>query len=290
MVKIRVWQCLWIAWFIVLYGLERMNWPVPIHSSVLVSAAVLGLAFISIRPVARIPLGWLPIISLIVTLTVKLFAGYTLRDIQLSGTLLNVSLLTIGLALSQRIALIFHRFESAVRELTLLQSNAKSMPFAVREAQFYREVQRARRFRRPLTLVTLGPDGEESSQRLNETIEEVQRKMGRRLVEAEILNSLQHSLPEGDVVAQRDGHFVVLLSEVDEQEASKTVRHLLQRISQSSGVRLRAGMASFPEQEVTLVGLLKRAEDELHAFQEAERVTENASPNSVEHLVGGLSS
>jgi GGDEF domain-containing protein len=69
------------------------------------------------------------------------------------------------------------------------------------------------------------------------------------------------------VIAERDGHFLLLLPEAGRQEAERVAKRLEQVAADRHGIDLRFGIASFPHQEITFDKLLETAETDLRAIE-----------------------
>ncbi len=127
------------------------------------------------------------------------------------------------------------------------------------------EVERARRYGRPFTLLMIGPD---------EWTEYVQR-VGKQQAEATIAELAQHFLARlrvVDTLIHMDGaRFAAMLPETGVEGAQVVAEKIVAVGEELIGQELRTGIASFPDDEVTAAGLMREAEEAL-AFAEAASI------------------
>jgi hypothetical protein len=135
----------------------------------------------------------------------------------------------------------------------------------------YREVRRARNYRRPLALLAISTSGDDHDAPLNHFIEEVQRERVREYVAARIAHLLSNEMKDCDIITRRNAHFVVLVPEVSHSEAAALLKKLEATAKEKLGFDLKTGLATFPDQEVTFEGLVQRAEAILHDASAGER-------------------
>jgi hypothetical protein len=127
------------------------------------------------------------------------------------------------------------------------------------QGEIYREVRRARRYERPLTLVTISPTQQSMTGAINNLVHEVQRASIKKYVDAKLVALLSNELPDCTTVASCDDHFVLLLPEAGKEETAETLDWIMTRVRDELGLQLTAGAAAFPDEEVTFTGLLARA-------------------------------
>ena len=65
------------------------------------------------------------------------------------------------------------------------------------------------------------------------------------------------------IVTQRNDHFVILLPETPRDEVEKIVKKLGLVSEEKLGVKLKIGLSTFPDEEITFETLLQRAEAEM---------------------------
>jgi hypothetical protein len=150
--------------------------------------------------------------------------------------------------------------ESLVGDISRL-----SRPFAVGQGEIYREIRRARMHQRPLTMLAVAPGEQPAGTVSSRLAEEVRRESLQRWVTARLAGLVTEQARETDIVTERDGHLVALLTETSAEDAQRFATRLAASAEERLGVSVRVGLASFPDQEVTFERLLERAEAGMRA-------------------------
>jgi hypothetical protein len=111
-----------------------------------------------------------------------------------------------------------------------------------------RELARARRHARNLSLLAFDIAGDSANE------------SGRRGSDLRRLTaSLAESLRITDAIGTRGGRVLVLLTELESQDVDAVLGRLREELDPDVASRLEVGSASFPDEEVTFVGLRERA-------------------------------
>lgn len=127
------------------------------------------------------------------------------------------------------------------------------------------EVERARRYGRPFTLLMLAPDD------WPDYVQRVGVQQAERMV-AELAQHYLARLRTVDTLIQvRTATFAVLLPETGVEGAQVAAEKLCGAGDDLLGAEVRAGIASFPDDEVTAAGLMREAEEAL-AFASAAAI------------------
>jgi hypothetical protein len=262
MKSMRVWLAAGFAWWLMLTELERLH-PEPGMVPFVSAFAGLGvLALLFLPSLARVPRHWLLVGALGIYAVSKIALGYPLGGVLLAQTLLEGAVIGATLLLWQRVGAVLLEFQDAVMRMTLAPAGPVPEGFEVAQGQIYREVRRARRHRRPLTLVAIRAEGAEEAPP-NELLELMQREGVERYAVARLARLLADQTQDCDVVAERDGHLVTLLPETGREEAEQIVGRIASEARSRLGLSLRVGLSTFPNEEVTFDGLIKRAEDDM---------------------------
>lgn len=263
--KLRMWIVALVAWFFLFYNIERFHEPINIASFVYIYTAGITGLLIFVRPIYRIS----PILSgsLLVAVFVmcKAFFGYDIAGVHLPLTVTEACAVLITIMLSRKVISSITEFEQAATDALLIQLDSQLSNFDMGQGEIYREIRRARQFNRPLALVALSPTEQSISQSLNRFMQEVQQKAVETYVHARVAEVLSHEVSHCDLIARRNNHFVMILPETDRDGANALARRLRETVESQLGVKLQAGTACFPDQEVTFTGLLERAESEMRS-------------------------
>lgn len=127
------------------------------------------------------------------------------------------------------------------------------------------EVERARRYARPFTLLMIAPDN------WDDYVQRVGRQQSQRII-AELAQHYLARLRNVDTLIQTEGaQFAALLPETGVEGAQVAAEKLAAAGEDLLGVEVRTGIASFPDDEVTAAGLMREAEEAL-AFAQAASI------------------
>src|SRR5262249_12689784 len=162
-------------------------------------------------------------------------------------TLFLVSRLARGLALADEV----------LHEFALGPAHEVAEPFSRTQGEMFREVRRARRYERPLSLLALSAQGAQPPAALGRLAEEARLESLDRYVSGKLATLLDEETAGSSVIADRGEHFLVLLPESNRQEAEQVAHRIRRAAEERHGMSVRCGIASFPHQEITFDKLLE---------------------------------
>ncbi|MCI0393926.1 MAG: diguanylate cyclase [Chloroflexi bacterium] len=255
----RYWLLLLCGWLFLLYNIERLGEPTNLATFVYVLSLLCVALVLILPPARRWPFYYLLVPVLIVYFPLKIYLGYQIGGSKLPITVTEICALAITLFLTRRMHLFLDQLSELVAQLTLT-SQVEPQSFTEGQGQLYREVRRARSHKRPAALVAVAPRtliGDENHERL---VREAQARVMGQYTAARLAQVFLEELRDFDVVTLRNDHFVILLPEVERDQALMICEQLQQAIRTSLGLELNIGLASFPDEEVTFESLLVCAE------------------------------
>ncbi len=257
-----------IGWVICLTEMDRRSDLFELGASsyllLVVSAAIL-----IVPALRRIHTAWLLGVSFPVFCALELLRGPL--DLASAGRSLIAFIgAAITIALAARLAHRLTLAEDALGQLAIDTARETAAPFSRTQGEMFREVRRARRHERPLSLLAVSARGSQPPPALAQLLDEALRESLDRFVGLKVGALLDEQTAGSAVIADRDGHFLVLLPEAERQEAERVVERLGQVAADRHGIALRFGIASFPHQELTFDKLLETAETELRAIERSE--------------------
>ena len=265
MAKLRIWIAATIAWLLIFFNIERFHEPLNIASFVYVLASLAAIVVVALPPRNSSSLGFLVISTLCLHLGLKATLGYQVFGPNLPITVTEACALLITVILVQRIAVSIDEFEEGATDVMTMHLSGRTTPFESGQTELYREIRRARQFKRRVSVVALASDGASTSVAMNRLIEEVQQTALRRYVDARVGKLLSEETKDCDIIAFDRDHFVILLPEANVQHATRVGNRLQELAQEKLGLKMQIGTATFPDQEVTLTGLLSRAENEMRS-------------------------
>jgi uncharacterized membrane protein YhaH (DUF805 family) len=260
--RLRIWIFICLVWFFALLNIERFHEPINISSFVYVLAMFLCLCVIIVPPMRDRTTSGILVFGLIVFIVLKYVLGYQIAGQHLPITITEGLAIFVSVLVAHRVTLSIHDFETSVVKLTSIGELDEAVDFQHVQQRMYREVRRAREYDRPLSVVSIDIPDEIDNLAMDKLIVEVQEKTRMRHLRAHLLSLIANDLNDSDIVSIRDGKFLLVLTESDKKHATEVSNRLVSRIRDFLKCDVRYGIASFPEEEVTLSGLLGRAESE----------------------------
>jgi hypothetical protein len=269
--RLRISSAFAVGWFFLFYNIERINEPFNIASFVYVLAPLSAFAVLSAP-------GWLrgnrilviivPVLAIYAFL--KIWWEYPIGGQALPVTITEVCGLLITILVMHQLAGTVHDFEDGMAKLTFRQIGLPPRLLEnIDTEDMYREVKRSRRFQHPLALLIVDPVYRPDGAFLNRMMKDLERDMAARYIQARLAKHLSEEMRDVDLIAQHQRGFALVVPETTVEEAQKLAAILKATIDSKLGMRLRVGIASFPENALTLGGLLDYAEEDLKT-QEAD--------------------
>ena len=187
-------------------------------------------------------------------------------------TLFELTAVLITVTLAHRVGQLTAGFVETLRALLLSDLDGRVHPPDQAEAILKREMQSARRRNHPLSILLLEADPKGAKIALSATAQEIQRLLTRRLGHVTLTRLLANSLRPSDSIVHEieHGRWLLMTSEVRQDEASAILERLNNQTTGALGIKLKYGMASYPDQGLTFEDLLAKAEQDLRSDQ-AER-------------------
>lgn len=261
MYKLRIWIGVLIWWLFLFYNIERITEPINIDSYVYVFVPLAAGVLIMVpRIFRRISLVWYILFAIIMFLVAKQLFAPPLVGYSLPLLITGIAFLTVTLLLARRVAEIVWDFEDTISNLTFQQLGLAPRMYETTETEdLYREVKRSRRYQHPLALMALRPEYDPDMIKLNPLMEDLQRTMANRYVQARMARLLSEELRDIDLVAIDEEVFYVLLPETTTEEGIATAERLARQVQEQLKIDVVIGQASFPDEAITLGGLLDTA-------------------------------
>ncbi|MEX0820246.1 MAG: hypothetical protein WD070_11665 [Pirellulaceae bacterium] len=264
MTKLRLRTALLLTWLLLFFNIERFHPPVNIASFVYILAALVSIAIVVLRSETRLRFGVVVGATLATFLLVKWVLGYQIAHVALPLTVTEACALLVTASLTRAITEAIREFEDRTQQVLHMHFDRPVADVDASQTQLYREVRRARKFGRPLTVLALSASNVKDPALLAQFVEEIQRRGVRKYIDARLAQVINNCVSDCDIVAYRDDCFFVMCPELAGDKMDSISRRLKEAARQELGLTLNIGSATFPDEEVTLGGLLEKAEDALH--------------------------
>jgi GGDEF domain-containing protein len=258
-----------LIWFSLLFNIERFTQPINIAPFFYGFVAICAILIVVLPRLHQISLQILFGATLLPYFLLEYYFGHSIGGEFLPVTITEISALGLTIVLSTLTGRRLEELQETLTSLMIGQMSKEIQPFGTGQGLIYREVRRARRHQRPLALLAIS--AADASLRVsldefsykapfNRFVEDVQHEIVKKYVFARIANLLIDELEDCAIVTQRDDHFVTILPETAKEDSQAIVRKLEHAAEEKLGIKLRIGMATFPDEEITFEALLERAE------------------------------
>ncbi len=241
-----------LFWIFALWQPEVSLTPVGAAPALYSLAALSMLAIVSIPRARNIPLWWLAASAPPIVLGLKWQLGYPLFGTAAIVTVTEIGTLALTLGLARAVARVLRTSRDASRASALERSADSSAAVRAAQRETHQELRRARRYQRPAALVAFVPADEAA-------------KAGDQKNALRMARLMTRELRKCDVVVPRGEYIVGLLPETSRVGAGHVVSRLRASAAEQLDLPLRAGIASFPDEEVTFVGMMERAVAEIRS-------------------------
>lgn|GEM_PF-967831 len=260
MSRLKLYLLLILSWFILFYNMERLIDPINLASFVYVLGAVYALFIILFSPIYKFNPVALFAVSLVPYFVLKVYLGYPIAGPNLPLTVTEIVSIAITMFLSWNIGYGLETLRGEILRLTIGSSQMRAYPFQTAQAEFYREIRRARHYNRPAAILSIAPVKESVELSINRFIQEAQNNIIRQYIVARTADVLRSAFKETDVVTMRNDHFLVLLPETQNVHLPAVINRIKQTAEKELGLNLMIGASTFPDDALTFESLVESAE------------------------------
>ena len=272
MKKMRFLVATLVIWLFSFYNIERLSRPINFTTAAYILVPAVAVIIVLVPHLYKVSLGVLLITPVVIFLVLKTLLEEHVWGATLPLTVTEACAIALTVILARWVSIKVNEFEMAVGHITIGQTDNMSNPFSTSQVEMYQELRRARRYHRPLALISIGIQDESIKVALDRMVQEVQQTMMKRYVVSGVAKTLCDKLDDHDIIAHSNGNFLVLLPEVTPQELDRLIDDLHDEVSRQIGVVLQIGAASFPDDAVTFDSLVEKAVREMGQEQELEHL------------------
>ena len=260
MKRLRFWIITLVVWLIFFFNIERINAPIDIRSYTYIFAAIAIVAALVVPRLRGLPYLVLLFIPVPLFLWFKaIWSGDPILGKALPLTITQITAIVVTGLISVQISYSLREFEHLIHNITFGYIGKHPKGFDEAQESIYKELSRARRYHRPLSVVTLKLDPESVKVALPKLTEEVQRAMMQEYLLAGITRILSDTVSDFGTISLRNNHFIVVLPETTETEAPVVAQKLATAVQDAMNINLVTGSASFPHQAITFETLIEHA-------------------------------
>lgn len=258
--NLRFWVIVLTIWLIFIFNIERINSPINVRSYTYIFVAIAAMIALTVPQAHRlsyIALLFIPVPSFLLFNMIS--GGHPVFGAALPLTVTQVSAIVLTGLITRQISYGLRDLEQLIHTITSGYIGKVPKTFAEAEGAIYKELRRARRYQRPLSVITMKIDSQMVQVALPRITQEVQQAMMNEYVLAQITRILDENVPDLGTIALRDNHFIVVLPETPGNEAPLIAQSLQQAVQKEMDVQLFTGAASFPNDAMTLEALVDLA-------------------------------
>lgn len=286
--KLRFGLAVNVFWFFLFYNIERINEPINVASFVYAMVPV-SVGLLALFPMlhGRQAFSFFMLGQFFVYVLIKLSLGYTVIGSELPLTLFELTTLAISAGLFRFYLGNIFGFEDLLQQITFRQLGMPPrLVSSLQAEELYREVKRSRRFQNPLVFSLVEPNLKDKKLEDTKLMKELQTMLLARFSQARIANIISESLRDSDLIVQYGNGFAVLMPETVGDDASKLLGEIQQKVRNELSLELVVGTASFPENAITLNGLVEHAkrttsmEDDTHPVRPDTAANEKPASKS----------
>ena len=260
MTRLRFWTIILIIWLILLFNIERINSPINIQAYTYIFVALTAVFTLMLPRLRWLSYWTLILFSIVVFLLVKVFwHQHMIWGTALPLTVTQVSIILLTGSISRQINSGLRDLEDVISGITFNRIGSLPKTFSEMQDSIYKELRRARRYQRPLSVVTLRVDQDSFHRALPEMIKTVQQAMMREYVFANVSRILDENMDDFDTITLRDNNFVLILPEKTSDEARLVAQQLQEVIHEEMNITLQTGLANFPDEAITFETLIEKA-------------------------------
>jgi hypothetical protein len=257
--RLRLLVVLLILWLLFFFSIERFSAPVNISRVAYPFAPLMAIFVILVPGVRRTPLWALLVVPIPIFIAMKAAAGYRVWGTSMPLTVTEICAISVTTILARWISNGLSEFEDAVAHITIGQVEDMPDRNLHGQAEMYREVRRARRHQRPLSMLAIEIEEESIEVALHQIVKEAQQTLMKRYVLSGVARALCDTLEDYNLITQEDDHFLVILPETTPDKLDELIRRLHNLVGEQVGVNLVIGSASFPGDAVTFESLMEKA-------------------------------
>lgn len=185
------------------------------------------------------------------------------KAIEFGVVVLEFILLELCVWFAHRLATQIGQAESIMDTLALGAFPSRAHTIDQEHQQIKKEFARSRRYDRPLSLVVIEPEPEDAHA-ATELLRNLQDDLLHRFRSARVGQVIDEYTRQTDLILKdHRGRFVILCPETDHTIVALLAERLGKNVKERTGLNIRFGVASFPEDALSFDDLVEKAHDRL---------------------------
>lgn len=264
MIQVRTSLIVTVAWFIVLFNAERLG--IGLSTALYLTTILLaaGLLFFPNFAHIRLPLGVLGVLGIYFGIAVL----FNDRPIALTWRLAEMGILFIGFAMMRKVSQALLDFEIAVQDFVIDVRNSRMIPYHEGQERLMEELQRARRYERPLAVIYAKCDpGDAKITEITKSAWDwrIDRTLKAQFIQLRLAQTAELLTYKSDAIIKYSHDLVITLPETGFDDADVFAQQFVQFARNLHQLDPQIGIAVFPEDGLVAEDLIdcakKRAEN-----------------------------
>lgn len=279
--KLRYWFIILTVWLVFLFNIERLIRPVDITKFTYFFVAAVALVALMVPGAQRIPLWVLTGVPSVLLIMLQMWFNDPVLGAELPVTITEISSVVLTGILARRTNDHLHQFEEVVEKIIVNFVGSSAHSLDEEQSIMYKELKRARLYKRPLSILTIRLTPDSVRIQLPRILQQYKTGLLNQMATASVVESLDHTLFETDIIAYYKDKLVVVLPELSAENLDAVIQRVRQRVKTETELELLVGQANYPADAVTFESLLTIATDRLDDTQPVEEkppqpLTDNA--------------
>jgi hypothetical protein len=257
MSKQRYWVAASIIWLLFYLGIPEASNAITLHAWLYPLLGFIVLVELLTNTHSKYRFGISIIVSYLAFLTISKLSTSNIVAI---SSLYEIAGLLITWGLIRKVKSNTQEFEDALEQIIVMNHSCNYEPEESVLKHMEREIRRARRFERPLSLVSIKPEYATMEVRIHEVLKTITRELASRYKKGKIAEILGNYSKSSDIVSFQDGEFLIMLPETTKDQSEIMLSRLSVLCKESLDIPVETGIASFPDEEITFAGLVERSQ------------------------------
>jgi GGDEF domain-containing protein len=256
------WAAVYLAVIFILAQTDYLSSPIVDFASYFYLTVIIALPVTLLFPsIAKVPV-YVPLLAwagIYMVLLQTLDRSKSAIEGEFSVIILEFVLLELGVWLAYQLAVQISNAESIMDALALSTFPNRAHDIESEERTIKAELTRSRRYHRPLSLVVVESDPDET-RATKEMFKNIQNDLLYRFTAARVGQIIDERIRQTDLVMRdHSSRFVILCPETDLENATLLAQRITLSIRERTDLQIYWGAASFPDDALTFEDLLHKA-------------------------------
>lgn len=282
MIPLRYQTIFLIAFFTINRLCYAGNETLCLNPTAYTTTSLIMVSILAIPLFSRYPVSVSIVVGVMAYLLSFLFFNH---EMLIGGTytylrIIEVAMLLLGIALAHSLASHWQEVEQLIYEMALKNFDYKADPLEQATDDIRLELIRGRQHERPLSVIVVEVNNEESSQALlGQALKEVQQAIANRLRMVSLVRLIGKQAQRTDLILEDKARnrLLILCPETDEATSNSLAQHIGRAAINQLGVPVSCGRATFPADALTFDELVRHAESYISYNKKEHTIREEYS-------------